>query len=199
MDQHKKASCFGFCKPKSGLSLFIREIATNPRNMGAACPSSNRLAKTVAAQVPINSGQVVELGGGTGVITSALLEHGVPAAQLLVVERALALAKHLRRRFPQLGIIQGDARELQQLLMEHPLPVNTIVSSLPLRSLPNATVNTIGEQVEKVLKKDGLFIQFTYTFYRKPSPPSPHLQWVYSKYIWLNVPPARVDVFRYVG
>lgn len=197
MEQHKKSSCLTLDKPKSGLSLFLREIATNPRNMGAACPSSNRLARTIASQVPVNSGNIVELGAGTGVITSALLEHGISTDQLLVVERATALAIYLRQRFPQLAIIQGDARELEHLLLKNQLPIGTVVSSLPLRSLPNTTVNLIGEQLEKVLRKDGLFIQFTYSLYSKPLPPSPHLQWIYSKYIWLNLPPARVDIFRH--
>lgn len=70
--------------------------------------------------------------------------------------------------------------------------------SLPLRSLPNDLVKEIGAQLEKVLKPGALFIQYTYGLHRKPTPPSAKLQWLHSKYIWLNVPPARVEVFRYV-
>lgn len=198
MEQHKKNCCTALFKTKSGLTLFLREIATNPRTMGAAWPSSDHLTKSVALQVPLSTGQVIELGGGTGVVTAALLERGIPSKQLLVVERAPALAQHLKKRFPNLTILEGDARNLEHLLSANHHPINTVVSSLPLRSLPARVVSEIGVQLEKVLSNNALYIQFTYTFYRKPSPPSPHLRWIYSKYIWRNFPPARIDVFRYV-
>lgn len=183
----------------SGLALFIREIATNPSAMGAACPSSKRLARGIAAQIPLTAGLVVELGGGTGVVTAALLEHGITPDQLIVIERAAKLSEHLRQRFPQLKIMEGDASELSQLLGNHYSPAHTIVSGLPLRSLPTATVQAIGQQIDTVLEPGGLYIQFTYSLHRTPLPPSPRLCWVHSEYIWLNLPPARVDVFRYAG
>lgn len=198
MNNYRKVLHRPFFKYIADLPLFLREIMLNPGAMGAACPSSHRLAKSVAAQVPIASGPIVELGAGTGVITAALLAREVLPKEFLIIERAPALVQHLKNRFPTLNIIQGDARELEHLLPSAQLPVNTIVSSLPLRTLPQTVVKTIGKQVENVLKTDGLFIQFTYSFYTKPMPPSPRLQWIYSKYIWWNLPPARIDVFRYV-
>jgi len=184
-------------KMESGLMLFLREIANNPGAMGAACPSSKRLASRIAAQVPADADHVVELGAGTGVVTSAILNHGTPTKNLIAVERSAALTEHLKRHFPDLEIIQGDARQLSNLLQKNDHPIQAIVSGLPLRSLPAETVHDIGIQIEKVLAKDGLYIQFTYSLWRTPSPPSPALVWERSDYIWWNVPPARVDVFRY--
>lgn len=195
---NKKDLHWPLLKSIAGLTLFLKEIASSPRTMGAAWPSSDRLGKDIALQVPQMPGLVLELGAGTGAITEALLEHGIPPSQLMAIERAPALAKHLRKRFPKLTIIQGDARELEYLLSSSQLPVHTVVSSLPLRTLPKAAVEKIGNQLERILQKSGLFIQYTYGFYRKPLSPSPRLQWVYSKYIWLNFPPARIDIFRYV-
>lgn len=194
-----KLSSRSLYKLDSGLSLFIREIATNPSAMGAAWPSFKRLARKIAAQVPHTPGFVVELGAGTGVVTSALLEHGIANNRLIVIERAAALANHLQHRFPQLRIIQGDASELTALLNTDNYPVHTIVSGLPLRSLPVATVQAIGNQIDKVLEPGGLYIQFTYSLLRTPLPPSPRLCWVHSEYSLWNPPPARVDVFRYAG
>ena len=63
----------------SPTALFSRALLANPRAMGAACPSSVKLARTIANLVipPDNDSLVLELGGGTGIVTKALLQHGV--------------------------------------------------------------------------------------------------------------------------
>jgi phosphatidylethanolamine/phosphatidyl-N-methylethanolamine N-methyltransferase len=181
---------------QSGLLVFLREILLNPKAMGAAFPSSLHLARVIAKQIPSKTNShIVELGGGTGVITAALLAHGINPEKLIIIERSAALALHLQKRFPESHVINGDARELSHLLTHERLPVNIIVSSLPLRSLPQATVKMIGKQIEQVLAPQGLFIQFTYGLFSKPRSPSMNLKCVYSKRVWRNPPPARVDVF----
>lgn len=184
---------------KSGITLFIREIAHNPGAMGAAWPSSKHLANSVAAETPTDSGLVIELGAGTGVVTEALLERGIKAKDLIAIERSPALAQHLRHRFNQLTVIQGDAQDLYKLLGSNHPPIGTIVSGLPLRSLPGDLVKEIGYELDKVMPKGSLFVQFTYCFHLKPKAPSPSLKWIRSKYIWRNLPPARIDLFRYEG
>lgn len=179
-----------------GWILFIKEILANPAKIGAACPSSPRLAAMIADQIPHSScaGTVIELGGGTGVITTAILKR-ITAQQLIVVERATQLANHLKRLFPEITIISGDAAELIQLLPPHRQPT-TIVSGLPLRSLPEEVVQTILHQVEQVLNTGELFIQFTYS-YNKPKPYlTEQLKLTSSRWVWFNLPPARVDVYQ---
>lgn len=181
---------------QSGLLVFLREILFHPKTMGAALPSSNQLARAIARQIPLqNYHQIVELGAGTGVITAGLLAHGVDPTKLITIERSSALSKHLNKRFPALHVINGDARELQQLLGAETKPISIIVSGLPLRSLPASTVKAIGEQIDHVLAAEGLFVQFTYSLFSKPLPPSPHLRCMHSQFVWWNLPPARVDVF----
>lgn len=184
---------------KSGIRLFIKEAASHPITVGAAWPSSKHLAEGIAAVVNLGSGIVVELGAGTGVVTKALLKRGIKPSQLFVVERSPAMSQYIRKNFPKLHVLEGDAQELSQLLGPKNQPVKTIVSSLPLRSLPNKVVKEIGKQIEKVMAKNSYFIQFTYSLHRKPKPPSPQLQWLESKYIWRNLPPARIDIFSYAG
>lgn len=181
---------------KRGLWLFLREFICHPKSVGASFPSSNKLAQVLAQQIPLQAYKtVVELGGGTGMITAGLLKHGISAEKLVIIERSAALTQHLHNRFPQLQIIQGDAQTLKTLLNPELLPIDTIVSSLPLRSLPNTIVKTIGEQVEQILTPNGLFIQFTYGLLNKPLAPSPNMRCIFSQYVWWNLPPARVDVF----
>ncbi len=179
----------------SGLSLFFREIMMNPSKMGAIFPSFNRLANKISAFVPDESGFVVELGGGTGVITAALLAHGVRREKLIVVERAATLAAYLRKRFTHLNIIHGDASELAILLDHQYFPIRVIVSSLPLRSLPQNTVKAIHGQINQLLEAGGLYIQFTYGIFHKPLLPSAAFYCAHTEYSWLNLPPARIEVF----
>lgn len=182
----------------ASLALFTREIWANPRAMGAACPSGPALAACMASRVPTDrEGLVVELGGGTGAVTAALLKHGVPPWKLVVVERSPTLVHHLRQRFPQLRIIQGDAAQLGQLLIHEKIrKVGNIVSSLPLRSLHPATTRAIGHQIEALLEPGGLLIQFTYDPRGTHARSLPRFRRLSSKIVWSNLPPARVEVFE---
>lgn len=142
-------------------------------------------------------GLVVELGGGTGAVTAALLKHGVPPWKIVVVERSPTLAHHLRQRFPQLRIIQGDAAHLGQLLSHEKIKkIGSIVSSLPLRSLQPATTHAIGRQFETLLEAGGLLVQYTYDLRGTQSRLLPRFHRLSSKIVWSNLPPARVDVFE---
>jgi len=182
----------------ASLALFTREIWANPRAMGAACPSAPSLATRMASHVPLDrDGLVVELGGGTGSVTAALLKRGVPPWKLVVVERSPTLAHHLRQRFPQLRIIQGDAAQLTHLLDDdRSRGVESIVSSLPLRSLHPATTRAIAEQFERLLPPGNLLVQYTYDL-RGVSPRLlPHFRRRSSRIVWGNLPPARVEVFE---
>lgn len=181
----------------TGLALFLREAIAHPNTVGALFPSSKKLANALAQQIPTNNpGLIIELGAGTGAITAALLHQKKPEHQLIVIEQSVKLAKHLTDRFPNLSIIQGDAEHLHQLLCKHTsTPVQAIVSSLPLRSLPSVTIRKIGQEINQVLKKGSIFIQYTYSIWGKALSPSPHLKLIYNQWIWQNVPPARIDVF----
>ena len=185
----------------ASLALFARELLANPRAMGAACPSMPALAGCMASCVPLNrDGLVVELGGGTGAVTAALLRYGVPPWKLIVVERSPTLAHHLRQRFPHLRIVQGDAAHLAQLLdQDRARGVGSIVSSLPLRSLQPAVTRAISQQFETLLEPGGLLVQFTYDLRGARRRLLPHFRRLSSKIIWRNLPPARVETFERVG
>ncbi len=181
----------------AALALFAREILVNPRAMGAACPSAPLLTSTMAARVPLDGdGVVVELGGGTGAVTTALLKQGVPAWKLIVVERSPTLVRHLRQRFPQLRILQGDAAQLRQLLGDDARRIDSIVSSLPLRSLHPATTRAIGHQFETLLEPGGLLIQYTYDLWGTRPRALSRFRRLFSRIVWSNLPPARVEVFE---
>lgn len=183
---------------KMGLWLFLKEFFLHPASIGSAVPSSVLLAKTMAAQVPKNiPGYVIEIGPGTGVVTKMLLASGIAPEKLIAVERSTAFCRHLRKRFPQANIIHGNAVHLQRLLSEKAAHVSVIVSGLPLRSLPKKVAENIGKELEKVLQPKGLFIQFTYSWVKTYKSLPSSFQYAYSKKIWFNLPPARIDVFTH--
>jgi len=184
------------------IMVFIKELLANPRNIGAALPSSKKLASNMAKFIPADpAGYVVELGAGTGVVTSALLKNGVCPTKLIIVEQSKPLADLLRAKFPNSIVIQGDAATLNTLLaaeidfeLHH---VKSIVSSLPLRSLPRNKVTHIKAQIENTIGKNGRLIQFTYDFIRPTKAESlGAFRKSHSKIIWGNVPPARIEIFK---
>ena len=66
---------------------FLRSWIEKPLHMGAVMPSGRLLARTMAHYVDLESeGPVVELGPGTGAITSALVERGIDQRRLVLVE-----------------------------------------------------------------------------------------------------------------
>lgn len=183
----------------ASLALFARELLANPRAMGAACPSMPALAGCMASRVPLHQeGLIVELGGGTGAVTAALLRHGIPPWKLVVVERSPTLAGHLHQRFPHVRIVQGDAAHLAQLLdHDHRARgIGSIVSSLPLRSLQPAVTRAISHQFEILLEPGGLLVQFTYDLRGARHRLLPRFRRLSSKIVWRNLPPARVEVFE---
>ena len=188
----------------TSLVTFGSELLSNPRPVGSAVPSSRFLARRIASYLPRNPrGYVVELGAGTGAITAALLDRGIPAERLVPVERSETMVRLLKRRFPRLNVALGDAAELRALLTaflgKSNIEVNYVVSSLPLRSLPEKTVTSILREVDDVLHRDGKLVQYTYNLGKTPHPALFGFKRCRTTVVWANFPPARVDVFQKNG
>lgn len=140
-------------------------------------------------------GYVLELGPGTGVITKAILKSGISADKLISLELAPHFAKKLQKRFPSIAVIEGDAINLSQLL-QNKGPINTIISSLPFRSLPRKVSEKIFSEIQNVLAPDGQFIQFTYAVKNNEHFYPENFILTRSFMVWRNIPPAKVTVFK---
>lgn len=146
---------------------------------------------------PKGEGIVVELGGGTGSITRALLERGLAPDRLVVIERDRTLAALLRTRFPGVRVLHGDAAALVALL--RPLAIDcaaAVVSSLPLLSLPKQMRRRIVEESFALLGERGIFVQYTYGVASPLPAPEFGLCGHVAQRIWRNFPPAVVWRFR---
>jgi phosphatidylethanolamine/phosphatidyl-N-methylethanolamine N-methyltransferase len=177
---------------------FIRSWFEKPISTGAVMPSSKALARTMARYVdPQSTGPVIELGPGTGPVTEALVQHGVDPKRLVLVEFNPAFCRLLRTRYPGATVVQGDAYRLRRLLgatMRE--PAAAVVSGLPLVTKPLRTRLRLISDAMGLLAPGAPFIQFTYAMV----PPIPKalsgIKAEASELIWMNLPPARVWVYR---
>lgn len=174
---------------------FLKGLIANPRGVSAPTPSSPALARAIAAEVdPARDGLVVELGPGTGVVTEALLERGVPADRLVLIEQEPCFAQLLRRRFPRVKVIEGDALIFESLI-PFDAEVSAVVSGLPLLQFPLHTRRSL---LRRSLNcQDGCgaaFIQLSYSW-KPPVPAEPGMR-LSKKVVWRNLPPAHVWTYR---
>lgn len=200
----------GHAVARSPQSLFLRELVAQPGAVGAICASSPRLAARMAAWVdPAAPGVVVELGGGTGVITAALLARGVAPERLVVIEQSAKLAAHLRRRFPHIHVVHGDAAQLDLLACSAdwpccggdgvPLPIHCIVSGLPLLSIPLPVRQRILQAGAQALAPGGRLLQFTYAMGGPSLWQGAGLVGQARERVLANLPPARIDVLGHAA
>ncbi|MFD0325246.1 class I SAM-dependent methyltransferase [Lysobacter gummosus] len=126
---------------KPGTWTFFRQWLKNPLRVAAVAPSSAELAAAMIAELPDDVQRVIELGGGTGAITRALLDAGVRDEDLLVLELNEELHAHLHMRFPRVPVLLGDARLLPKLAREQGYldagKADAIVSGLGLLTMPH--------------------------------------------------------------
>ncbi|MDB5485905.1 MAG: pmtA [Tardiphaga sp.] len=177
---------------------FLRSWIEKPLHMGAVMPSGKLLARTMANYVDASAtGPVVELGPGTGAITNALIEHGIDQKRLVLVEYNPAFCVLLRDRYPQATVLQGDAYKLRDTLWNVlDAPASAVVSGLPLVTKPMLTRMKLIRDAFAMLSPAAPFIQFTYSV-APPIPKSlPGVTTEASERIWMNLPPARVWVYR---
>ena len=184
-------------KPFEEELQFLRGLIASPRGVGAIAPSSPALARAVAAQVdPERAGPVLELGPGTGAITKELLGHGIAADRLTLIEYDPAFVKLLAERFAGVRVIKGDAFEFERSIGNHAAEdYAAIVSGIPLLNFPFAKRRSLIETSLHRLKRGAPFVQFSYGF--QPPLPAPAGAMVrQAAFVWKNLPPARVWVYR---
>jgi phosphatidylethanolamine/phosphatidyl-N-methylethanolamine N-methyltransferase len=177
---------------------FIRSWIEKPLSTGAVVPSSKALASAMARYVdPRSKAPVIELGPGTGPVTQALVKHGVDPSRLILVEFNADFCRLLRARYPQATVVQGDAYRLRRLLGTYvEEPASAIVSGLPLVTKPVRTRVRLISEAMALLAPGAPFVQFTYAMVTPIPKALANVTAEASELIWLNVPPARVWVYR---
>ncbi|HTS93996.1 MAG TPA: methyltransferase domain-containing protein [Stellaceae bacterium] len=143
--------------------LLLRRWLRHPLSVGELAPTSRWVAQAVAARLELRRpGAVVELGAGTGSLTRGLLAAGCPPNRLVAIELDPEFAALLRRRFPGIAVIAGDAGRLAELLATVGIArAATVVSSLPIRWFPREVQTAILQGSLDLLGPGGSFHQLT--------------------------------------
>ena len=181
-------------------TVFLREWLANPQRTGAVAPSSPQLAAAMARWLPNNpESYVLELGPGTGAVTTALLKRGLREDRLVAIEHNENLAKLLQKKFPHAHIIAGDAWQLDELLRNNSIPiasVGAVISSLPLLNFPKEEAAALATKLRNILEPRGRWVQYSYQIVKDRSRGGDDFRLVASQLVWLNLPPARVSVYQ---
>lgn len=180
---------------------FFRGWLEKPRAVGSIVPTSSVTARRMASVIDTTSGlPVLELGPGTGVITRAILERGVPPENLYAVEYSEDFADFLRMEFPDANIIQGDAFDLDKTLGEHSgLKFDSVVSGVPLLNFPVARRIAYIEGILDRLPEGRPIVQLTYGPLSPVPPGRGNYTVSHLDFVFRNVPPTQLWVYRRGG
>jgi phosphatidylethanolamine/phosphatidyl-N-methylethanolamine N-methyltransferase len=179
---------------------FLKTLVAAPRLTGAVAPSGRALARAMATAIGSPShGLIVELGPGTGPVTQSLIETGVAAERLVLVEYDAGFCRLLRRRFAPAAIVESDAYDLPRALAPFAgQPIAAVVSSLPLLNQPPPRREKLIGDAFALMGPTGVFVQFTYGLL-SPIPRefcANRYSAVRSRPILRNLPPAFVWTYR---
>ena len=148
---------------------FLQAFLKNPAKVGSIKPSSPELAMTMIDGLePSAENVVIELGVGTGAITKFLQNLVPDSRSYLGIELDPGLVKRLRKNFPDLNIVCGDATETSAIHKRSGLgKVGYVVCCLPFVSLPAAVRRGVLEEVDKFMRRGCEFrtLQYAHGYY----------------------------------
>jgi phospholipid N-methyltransferase len=146
--------------------LFFQQSMRSMGLTASVLPSSRYLAKELLRPIDFRRARtMVELGPGTGAITSAILKRLRPDGRLLAIDVNQTFIHHLQTccSDPRLIPLCGCATELSSLLALHgSSPVDAVVSSLALTTMNHRTRTLIMRQIKACLVPGGALTQYQY-------------------------------------
>jgi len=152
---------------------FFRESRRNFRDTGSLLPSSKFLARALVSELrkPHGPCRILEVGPGTGPVTSQILRHMRADDRLDAVEVNGRFIAVLQRRFDQEPLFRG--RRSQVRLIHGPVEglqgeglYDIIVSGLPFNCFPVALVRQVFRAYKRLLKPGGTLTYFEYVLIR---------------------------------
>ena len=172
---------------------FTAEFLLNPKTTGSVVPSSPFLIKSMLNDVDFKNAKcIVELGAGTGVITSELAKRIPNNCRLIVFEINKKFADFLKNRFKEAIIINDSVENINSYAyLFNDGKVDYFISSLPIALWDKNASKNLPNQIHALLKENGKFVQYQYSLKSKKM-----LGSVFNnlaiKFVLLNIPPAFV-------
>jgi len=175
-------------------NTMLARFLQSPRTIGCVCPSSAFLGRAVSEMIgPGPENQVLELGSGTGSITAQILLRLASPDLLTCIEIDRQMCARFRNSFPDINLLEMDCRKIEATFVGRTF--SNIVSSLPYRSLPRSTTDSIFEQKISLSNSQTVISMFSYDFvfseYQRRYP----IRLEECRNVWLNFPPAKVYHF----
>ena len=177
---------------------FFSAALANQTQIGAVIPSQRFLIDRMIAPVPRNyTGQILELGPGTGALTLRLAAR-CPQARILACEINSTLAQHIRWTLASARLsgrveVVLDAAEhlLSQMIRRGTKPPDFIISGIPLGNLRRQLVQALIDAISRALAPGGMYIQFQYSLIDRKRVRS-RFKILRTVPVLLNIPPAVV-------
>ena len=174
-------------------SVFFALWLQKPLRIAAVNPSGARLADALARCVDLaRPGPILELGAGTGSLTQGLVRAGCLPGRILVLEREPALVAVLRREFPAMTLIEGDATRIGDYLAGSVERLAGVVSSLPIKWFPIEAQYTGVRPWLDLLGPGSRFLQLTNAFSSPLAVDRLGIAGREIARIWLNLPPTQI-------
>lgn len=189
-------------------ATIFRQFVARPREVGALRRSSPALGIALASEVRWpERAAVIEAGAGDGAITEHLLAAKPSRTPFLAVELNPACAEALRRRIPEVRVVEDDLANLGAICArENVGEVGVVVATLPWSVIPEDKRIRMLEAIVGTLAPGGQLLFYIYVqalpFWRR-SPFARVLRRSFGRIergsvVWKNVPPAVVYSCREV-
>ena len=155
--------CFATANLQAQTTSFVNGVFIK-KKIGFGLGSSKWLARSLVRYSGIRENKnstILELWAWYGIVTREILKYKEYIASATIIEFEKERAESLEELTEwNIEIIHGDAREIDKFL-EHG-SIDIVISTLPLWSFDQETVEQILTQIQSVLKKWGTYIQYQY-------------------------------------
>lgn len=178
---------------------FFGALAKSPKTIGAVAPTSRETAGLMASYITRpNVLPILELGPGTGAITSAIMHHGVAEKDLYAVEYNPKFCRDLRGRWPQSHIIEGNAFDLDSALCHlGEQQFDCVISGLPLLNFESEMRVRFLMGALKRMPAGRPLVQFSYGIKAPIEIDDPGIKVAKTRWVIRNLPPTRVWTYCY--
>ncbi len=170
---------------------FFKEFLKNWRSVGSITPSSKFLTNKMLETVDFSKAKLnIELGSGSGIITTQLLKKMSKDSRLIAFETSSDFYKELKKiNDDRIEVHNQSALSLEKYFGGG--SVDYIISGIPLANLSSSDKKNLLASSYSALRSGGRFIQFQYSLESKKD-----LEKVFDKvdvnFTPLNIPPAFV-------
>jgi len=174
--------------------VFLQQFLKRPQQVGSITPSSRFLERRIVKLADIASARVVvELGGGTGGTTRALLRALSPTSTLLTIEINPQFCELLGRiDDKRLAVHHGAAHDLKSALAaKGQAGADAVISGIPFSTMPREAGLRVISAIWTALRPGGRFVAYQVSN-KVAELATPTMGPTPAQFEILNIPPMRL-------